>query len=47
MNSAVSLTVVVVALLVAVVGGLVYLGQSAQPQVQHVEKVLPDGQFAR
>lgn len=47
MNSAVSLLVVGVVVLVAIVGGLVYLGQSAQPQVQNVEKVLPDGQFPR
>ncbi len=47
MNSAFRLLAVVVILAVAVVGGLIYLGQSTQPSVQNVEKVLPDGQFPR
>ncbi|MDE1174802.1 MAG: hypothetical protein PW790_14235 [Parvibaculaceae bacterium] len=30
---------------VVVIGGFTYLAGVAQPSVQHVEKVLPDGQF--
>lgn len=32
---------------VLIIGGLVYLAGMAQPSAQHVEKVLPDGQFPR
>jgi hypothetical protein len=47
MNSAFRLLAVIVVLAVAIVGGLIYLGQTSQPSVQNVEKVLPDGQFPR
>jgi hypothetical protein len=47
MNSAFRLLAVIVVLGVAIVGGLIYLGQTTQPSVQNVEKVLPDGQFPR
>jgi hypothetical protein len=47
MNSAFRLLAVIVILAVAIVGGLIYLGQTAQPSAQNVEKVLPNDQFPR
>jgi len=47
MNSAIRLLVVIAVIVAAILGGLVYLGQSVEPSVQPVEKVLPDGQFPR
>ncbi|MCE9651370.1 MAG: hypothetical protein K8R18_17250 [Parvibaculum sp.] len=47
MNSAFRLLAVIAILAVAIVGGLIYLGQTSQPSVQNVEKVLPDDQFPR
>jgi uncharacterized protein YdgA (DUF945 family) len=47
MNSALRLLVVVAVLAAGILGGLFYLGQSVEPSVQNVEKVLPDGQFPR
>lgn len=47
MNSAFRLLAVIVILAVAIVGGLIYLGQTAQPSIQNVEKVLPNDQFPR
>lgn len=47
MNSAIRLLVLLAVLAAAIIGGLIYLGQSVEPSVQPVEKVLPDGQFPR
>lgn len=47
MNSATRVLLVVAVVVAAVLGGVVYLGQSVEPSVQPVEKVLPDGQFPR
>ncbi|MEX0840280.1 MAG: hypothetical protein WD034_12170 [Parvibaculum sp.] len=41
------LLVVVAVLAVAIVGGIFYLDRAVAPEVQTVEKVLPDGQFPR
>ncbi|MEQ8266871.1 MAG: hypothetical protein RH982_06730 [Parvibaculum sp.] len=47
MSRATSFLVVVVALVAVIAGGLFYLDQAVAPQVQTVEKVLPNDQFAR
>ncbi len=47
MNGAVRVLAVIAILSLAILGGLIYLGQSVQPTSQTVEKVLPDGQFPR
>ena len=47
MNSATRVLLVVAVVVAAVLGGVVYLGQSVEPSVQPVEKVLPAGQFPR
>tara|TARA_R110002110_G_scaffold10249_8_gene50188 strand:+ start:2982 stop:3230 length:249 start_codon:yes stop_codon:yes gene_type:complete len=47
MNSLVRFLVIILLLLVAVGGGLIYLGQAGSAPVQSVEKVLPDDQFPR
>lgn len=47
MNSAIRLLILLAVLAGAIIGGLIYLGQSVEPSVQPVEKVLPDGQFPR
>ena len=41
------LLVVIAVLVVGMVGGLFYLDRAVAPEVQAVEKVLPDGQFPR
>ncbi|HMM15687.1 MAG TPA: hypothetical protein PKA57_13760 [Parvibaculum sp.] len=47
MSSAMRLLAVFAVFAVVILGGVIYLGQSAEPSVQNVEKVLPDGQFPR
>jgi len=47
MNSAIRLLILLAVFAVVIIGGLIYLGQSVEPSVQPVEKVLPDGQFPR
>lgn len=47
MSRATSFLVVVVAFVAVIAGGLFYLDQAVAPQVQTVEKVLPNDQFAR
>lgn len=47
MNSISTVLILIVVLALGAVGGLIFLGQSAQAPVQSVEKVLPDGQFPR
>lgn len=47
MNSAIRLLIVFAVFAVVVLGGVIYLGQSVEPSVRNVEKVLPDDQFPR
>ncbi|MEN6541166.1 hypothetical protein [Parvibaculum sp.] len=47
MNSATRVLLVAAVIVAAILGGVVYLGQSVEPSVQPAEKVLPDGQFPR
>lgn len=47
MNSVIRLLAVFAVFAVAVLGGVIYLGQSVEPTVETVEKVLPDAQFPR
>lgn len=47
MNSAIRLLSMIAVLAAVVLGGVIYLGQSVEPTVQNVEKVVPDGQFPR
>jgi hypothetical protein len=47
MNSVTRLLALVALLAIVFFGGVIYLGQSTEPSVQNVEKVLPDGQFPR
>jgi hypothetical protein len=47
MNGAIRVLAVIAILSLAVLGGLIYLGQSVQPTTQTVEKVLPNDQFPR
>lgn len=47
MTSLIRLLIFVVVLAVAVFGTLFYFGESVDPQVQTVEKVLPDDQFPK
>ncbi|WP_168713184.1 hypothetical protein [Parvibaculum lavamentivorans] len=47
MSRATSFLVVAVLILAVFAGGLFYLDQAVAPQVQTVEKVLPNEQFSR
>ncbi|WP_339830260.1 hypothetical protein [uncultured Parvibaculum sp.] len=47
MSRITGLLVVIAVLVVGMVGGLFYLDRAVAPEVQAVEKVLPDGQFPR
>lgn len=47
MNSVMRLLAVFAVFAAAIMGGIVYLGQSVEPPVETVEKVLPDAQFPR
>lgn len=47
MSRAISFLVVVIIVVAGFAGGLFYLDRSVAPQVQTVEKVLPDDQFTR
>lgn len=47
MNSVIRLLAVFAVFAVVVLGGVIYLGQSVEPTVETVEKVLPDAQFPR
>lgn len=47
MNSAIRLLAVFAVFAVVILGGVIYLGQSVEPTVETVEKVLPDAQFPR
>ncbi|MDP2123178.1 MAG: hypothetical protein Q8J92_02245 [Parvibaculum sp.] len=47
MSRATGLLVVVAVLVAMFAGGLFYLDRAVVPEVQTVEKALPDGQFPR
>lgn len=47
MNRITGLLIGIAVLAGAIVGGLFYLDRAVTPEVQTVEKVLPDGQFPR
>lgn len=47
MNSAIRLLAAFAVFAVVILGGIIYLGQSVEPTVETVEKVLPDAQFPR
>lgn len=47
MNSISTILVLLVVLILAGLGGLVFLGQGSTAPQTTVEKVLPDGQFPR
>lgn len=47
MSRATSFLVVAVALVAVIAGGLFYLDRAVSPEIQTVEKVLPNDQFPR
>ncbi len=47
MNSVVRLLAVFAVFAVVILGGVIYLGQSVEPSMETVEKVLPNDQFPR
>jgi|GEM_PF-1209928 len=47
MNSISTILVLLVVLILAGLGGLIFLGQGSTAPQTSVEKVLPDGQFPR